>query len=249
MNILVTRSSPYGEELVKKLLLHGKNAWHLPLIKFQTGKNLYLLQNKINSLRQGDLIFIVSKNAIDYAYNWLNKSEYIWPDKINYYAIGKSTGKLINQLTGHKVFFPINEENSNNLLQLPSLNHIKGKKALILNGNNGLKILGNTLIERGAKVEYCECYHRYPIKYNKKKELNNILKLKIDTIIVTSAEILRQLYKLIPKFYRINWLIHCKLIVTSQRIYLIANQLGWTNITISRTANNENLIKIIKKIK
>ncbi|AKC60726.1 uroporphyrinogen-III synthase [Blochmannia endosymbiont of Camponotus (Colobopsis) obliquus] len=248
MNILVTRPSPAGEELVFQLTSHGKKAWHLPLITCYPSKHLMSLTTKLNHLSAGDLLFTISQHAINYANSWLKISGTIWPSTLNYYSIGRSSGLLMNKLTGCFINFPKKNETSEELLQLPSLNHINGKRILILNSKNGRNILEKTLKKKGGQVDVCECYYRNPINYNGEEQAHRIIKLGINTLVITSGEMLQQLYYLLPKKYHTSWLLKCKLIVVSKRLALQGYQLGWQDILITKQANNTSLLKTILKI-
>lgn len=248
MNILITRPSPDGEKLVNKLLSIGKSAYHLPLIYFSPGTTLSLIKKKLSFLSNGDLLFIMSKRAVRYAHQQLLNMNTYWPPAITYYSIGEKTSLKMYTLSGIQSKYPKNQETSENLLQLPELTHnISGRRALILKGNNGRNLLQNTLQKRGVLVYCCECYTRKLYKYNSIEQYTRMLMLNITTIVVTSEEILKQLYYLIPKNCRKTWLIQCRLIVVSSRLAYIAQKLGWTDIIITHSANNHSIFtKIIK---
>lgn len=249
MNILVTRPSPDGEELVKKLNSIGIEAYHLPLIYFSPGKTLSLIKNKIHSLAKGDFLFIVSQHAVKYAhYQLLNTGDY-WPNTIQYYTIGYKTSLKLYTLSGIKSKFPAYEENSENLVRFPELKyHILGRKALILKGNNGGRnFLKNTLKKRGALVLCCECYTRELFKYDGIEQCDRLLTLNIKIIVITTGEMLKQLYYLIPSYYRQTWLIRCCLIVVSLRQANLARKLGWTNIVITKSSNNSVILNTLIK--
>lgn len=248
MNILITRPSPDGEKLVNKLLSIGKFAYHLPLIYFSPGSTLSLLKKKLSFLSQGDLLFIVSQHAVQYAHLQLLNTQTHWPTTITYYTIGYKTSLKMYTLSGIKSKYPKNQETSENLLQFPELiNNISGRRALILKGNNGRNLLQNTLRKRGVSVFCCECYTRKLHKYNSIEQYNRMIMLNITVIVVTSSEILNQLYYLIPQDYRTTWLIRCRLIVVSPRLASLAQKLGWKDIIITNSANNNViLINLIK---
>ncbi|URJ25056.1 uroporphyrinogen-III synthase [Candidatus Blochmannia ocreatus (nom. nud.)] len=245
MTILVTRPSPYGEKLVSKLLSFGKKAFHLPLIYFSTGKTLYLLEKQLNLLSKGDLLLITSQQAINYAHRRLIDIRKSWPIGLIYCAIGRSTSKKMHNLSGILAKYPIDEETSECLLQSPELMHINGKRVLILRGNNGRTILDDVLRQRGAMVLSCECYSRNLLKYDGLEQCLNLLRLNIEILVITSGVVLEQLYYLIPKFYRIGWLIRCKLVVVSMRLASVARNLGWTDIIIAKSADNNSLIQVL----
>lgn len=244
MNILITRPSPYGEELVKKLLSIGKLAYHLPLIYFSSGKTLSSIKNQLNSLSKGDFLFIVSQHAVKYAHNHLLRVGMSWPTTIKYYSIGRKTSLKMYLLSGIQSKYPSHEETSESLLQIPELiYHISGHQALILKGNNGGRnLLKNTLQKRGASVLCCECYTRRAFQYNGIIEYHRMLALNIKIIVVTTESMLKQLFYLIPNYYRKKWLLQCNLIVVSSRLATLAHNLGWEKIIITKSANNNSIL-------
>src|SRR5471030_2309363 len=166
MTILVTRPSPSGEQLVSRLRTLGRVAYHSPLIEFAPGRELATLPNLLSSLNPHDLVFVLSQHVVKYAEHALNQAKQHWPEAVNYYAIGRTTGLLFHRVSSLPVIYPHDGETSEVLLNLPDLQHLAGKKALILRGNGGRELLAETLRQRGVEVIYCECYQRSQIYYD-----------------------------------------------------------------------------------
>lgn len=57
-------------------------------------------------------------------------------------------------MSGCNIHYPLDREISEVLLQLPELQNIAGKRALILRGNGGRELIGETLTARGADVGF-----------------------------------------------------------------------------------------------
>ncbi|MNB95592.1 uroporphyrinogen-III synthase [compost metagenome] len=57
---------------------------------------------------------------------------------------------------------------------------------------------------------------------------------------------LQQLYALIPEWYRTNWLLHCRLIVVSERLAGLAQELGWQDIRVADNADNDALLRALQ---
>lgn len=249
MTILITRPSPYGEELVQKLLAVGKLAYHLPLIYFSTGKTLFLIKKQLNSLIKGDFLFFISQNAVKYAHYQLLNLKMYWPNTIQYYTIGYKTSLKMYILSGIRSKYPLYEENSESLLQIPELiSDISGRQVLILTGNNGGRnLLQKTLQKRGATVLCCECYTRNTFQYNGIEQYNRMLTLKINIIVVTTGNMLTQLYNLLPTHYYHQWLLKCRLVVISSRLAYLAEKLGWKDIIITKSANNKSILLTLIK--
>lgn len=63
---------------------------------------------------------------------------------------------------------------------------------------------------------------------------------------MTSGEMLQQLYTLTPDWYRENWLLRCQLLVVSERLASLARALGWQNIRVAATADNDALLRALQ---
>lgn len=248
MSILITRPSPHGERLVNKLLSVGKLAYHFPLIYFSMGKGLSLLQHKLSVLSDGDFLFITSGSAVWYAHYQLLRIGMSWPTKLVYYSIGQATSIKMYYLSGILVKYSKFQETSEGLLKLSELINIYGKRrALILKGNNGRTILKNTLRRRGVCVACCECYSRNFFQYDGIEQYYRMLHWNVKTIVITCESILIRLYYLFPKYYRICWLVRCRLVVISARIAICAESLGWTDIIITYSVDDDVLVSVLLK--
>jgi uroporphyrinogen-III synthase len=137
-------------------------------------------------------------------------------------------------------------ETSEMLLSLPDLQKLSGKKALLLRGNGGRELLGESLAQRGAAVTYCECYQRSPIFYDGSEQSAHWQRAGVDILVVTSGEMLQQIYTLVPDYYRSSWLLRCRLVVVSERLATLAAQMGWSNIRVAENADNDALIRALQ---
>ncbi|MFT8212126.1 MAG: uroporphyrinogen-III synthase [Symbiopectobacterium sp.] len=245
MTILVTRPSPAGEALVERLRKLGHPACHSPLIDFSPGSGLPSLPARLAALRDGDMVFALSQHAVHYASATLNQANLRWPTAPIYYAIGRTTALALHQAASRAVAFPSERETSEMLLQLPELQNISGKNALLLRGNGGRELLATTLAERGARVSYCECYQRSPVYYDGPEQSRHWQQLGIDRLVITSGDMLHQLYALVPNYYRESWLLHCQVIVVSERLASEARQLGWRDVLIADNADNDALVRLL----
>ena len=67
MAVLVTRPDERGKTLVDQLNQAGVVALHLPLLSIEAGAELAQLPTKLNQLKSGDYVFLVSKSAVENA--------------------------------------------------------------------------------------------------------------------------------------------------------------------------------------
>ncbi|WP_449545764.1 uroporphyrinogen-III synthase [Lelliottia amnigena] len=246
MNILVTRPSPAGEQLVSRLRALGQVAWSFPLIEFSPGRELSTLADSLYALQEGDLVFALSQHAVEFAHAQLQQENKRWPTAPHYFAIGRTTALALHTVGGIDVRYPLDREISEVLLQLPELQTVAGKRALVLRGNGGRELLGETLTARGAEVIFCECYQRCAKYYDGAEEAMRWHLRGVDTLVVTSGEMLQQLWSLIPQWYRENWLLRCRLLVVSERLANLARELGWQDIRIAYNADNDALLRALQ---
>lgn len=112
----------------------------------------------------------------------------------------------------------------------------------------GRKLVEKNLQKKGFNVITIECYKRVLKHLNAKEEEKKWSLRQINTLIVTSSEILYYLKNIIFNINNNNWLLKCKIFVVSRRLFKIAKKLGWQDIVISNCARNDCLIKIIKDV-
>ncbi|VAX76966.1 Uroporphyrinogen-III synthase [Serratia symbiotica] len=246
MTILVTRPSPAGLHLVNRLRALGRVAYHAPLIDFRPGCDLPKLAQTLLQLKIGDLVFVLSQHSVLYAESVVGGVGLKWPPHLAYYAIGRASGLALHCISNLPVAYPHDREISERLLTLPELKKLDGRQAFILRGNGGRRLLGDTLCERGATVSYYECYQRRPVYYDGNEQSVYWQKAGIDTLVVTSGEMLQQLYTLVPERYRSFWLLRCCLLVASERLAKLAQDLGWSSIRVAESAANDALIRLLK---
>lgn len=68
----------------------------------------------------------------------------------------------------------------------------------------------------------------------------------VSTLVITSGEMLQQLWALIPEWYRENWLLNCNILVVSDRLAQQARELGWQNIRVAESADNDALLRALQ---
>ncbi|MDF7661000.1 uroporphyrinogen-III synthase [Erwiniaceae bacterium L1_54_6] len=246
MTILVTRPEPAASELVARLRTQGKLAWSLPLIEFTPGRDVDDLPQQLSDLQPDDLVFLLSQQVVTFAHPALQRQGFSWPTQLDYYAIGRSTALALHTVSNLKVDYPHARETSEELVRLNRLQKVSGKRALILRGSPGRELLADTLTERGVDVRYCECYQRCEKYYDGAVEGRRWRDRGITTLVVTSGEMLQQLFGLFPPIDRREWLLHCRLLVVSERLATLAASMGWQDIDVADGADNDALLRALR---
>ena len=244
MRVLITRPEPTGSELITAINSAGGTAHASALISIGVGAELNKLTTYLDNLSSNDLVFLLSKNAVWYANLALEQAGRNWSDKLSYYGIGSSTGQYFQQTTGLPIRWAEHGETSEVLLTLPELQFLEGKRTLLLRGNGGRELLASTLKSRGAQVEYCECYARHPVPYDRIEFNQKWYKANITDIVITSGQMLALLNELIAEDIKPWWLSR-RLLVVSERIADQARQSGWQKVCVANSADNNALLKAL----
>lgn len=120
------------------------------------------VRNRILDFDRYSFAIFVSQNAVRYGAQWLD--EY-WPQlplHSRFLAVGQATAEALKD-AGLPVVaeLPLTSAmNSEALLALPALQSVADQQIIIFRGLGGRTHLGDTLRARGARVDYCELYHR-----------------------------------------------------------------------------------------
>lgn len=244
MAVLVTRPDERGRQLVDLLNQSGIVALHLPLFTFESGKDLENLPNKLLQLNPGDYVFLVSKSAVDFSVKTLKETGFQWREDLHYFTVGQRTAEYFSSQSERIIHYPISQENSEGVLALPPMQQLDEKQILILRGNGGREYLPEQAKQRGAVVDILECYRREPIIYHNEEQTSFCKRSGVDTLVVTSLEILHSLIEFVPESEQ-DWLKTCRLVTVSRRISDTAKQYGWQNIILSPRADNQTLLNTL----
>ncbi|MDU5805503.1 MAG: hydroxymethylbilane synthase [Haemophilus parainfluenzae] len=233
-----------GKSAVEKLNQAGVVALHLPLLSIEAGAELAQLPTKLNQLKSGDYVFLVSQSAVDFADKTLKDIGFNWRQDLQYFTVGHRTAQHFSCQTECTVRYPITSENTEGVLNLPQMTELTDKNLLILRGNGGRELLREQAALRGATVDTIECYQRTPISYNNEEQTSICIRSGVQTLVVTSLEILQALIEFVPENEQ-NWLKNCCLVTVSQRIADVAIQQGWHNVVVSAGADNQSLLNTL----
>jgi uroporphyrinogen-III synthase len=164
--LILTRPLYQNHKLIESIKMENLDIVNMPLIEIE-GIIDYKHSNinqKMN--RSIHCIIFISTNAVIYFGQLLKKFNLPFPKANFIAAIGKSTAQLIKDTFGAEALFPKNIYDSEHLMALSNFDNINEKYCLIIRGKGGRETLKNLLINRGAIVEYLECYQRSMIPFN-----------------------------------------------------------------------------------
>jgi uroporphyrinogen-III synthase len=149
--IVVTRPRELAQAFAQLLEQRGARALVFPAIEIQPLPPPAAL----GRIADFDLVIFVSPSAVRVALSGL-----AWPRGPAVAAIGSGTKRELERAGVARVTAPAAGADSEALLAAPEVQHVAGKRVLIVRGEGGRELLGDSLAARGARVEYAECYSR-----------------------------------------------------------------------------------------
>ncbi len=243
---LITRPLTKGQQLADQITAAQGFALCCPFVEITPGRDSQKINQQMDSLKPHDYIIAVSENAVKYANHYLTAAARQWPQDVHCIAVGPNTAKCWQQLGIKHILIPSTYD-SEGVLQLLENTPISDKNILILRGNGGRETIAETLSSRTAKVVYSEVYQRTAPTYDGEKLINKWLHLAINSVIITSGEILGNVLKSIPSS-SLPWFKNLYFIVPSKRIADIAKAQGINHVIIADGASNSSLFAAIKQL-
>jgi uroporphyrinogen-III synthase len=240
INILVTRPAHQANELAGKIRALGGNPILFPVLEITDVKDPQPLLALIERLEQFDLAIFISPNAVDKAMRFINNKRTL-PPNLKIAAVGKGSADALLRFGVSKVIVPTDHFDSEALLDKIELQHVEGRHVVIFRGNGGRKLLGDTLIRRGAVLEYAECYHRGKPDIDPTDLLAVWSHNKLNAVTITSSEGLHNLFDMVGKFGK-HLLEVTPLFTAHERIAQTAKDLGLT-VVMTTSTGDEGLLR------
>jgi len=150
--ILVTRPRAQAGRLARLIEEAGGRAHLFPAIEIADVP----APPALGKLHEFDLAIFVSPTAVAKTMPRVAS----WPPSLRVATVGSGTRRAVEKHGIKGVLTPSEGADSEALLALPELQRMAGKRVVILRGDGGRALLGDTLAARGARVEYATCYRR-----------------------------------------------------------------------------------------
>lgn len=155
MGVLVTRPEQQAMPLCRLLEAQGASTQRLSVIEVRACERR-ASGTQLGAIQSFDLVVFVSANAVRFGAALLQQSR-----ELNLAAIGPATARSLNQ-AGYRVAIQPDDFNTEGLLNHPRLQHMSGRKVLLIQGRDGRMLLQQELERRGATVTALTVYERVP---------------------------------------------------------------------------------------
>lgn len=243
LSILVTRPEEQAAALCELIQAARGRPIRFPALEIRGPADKRAVRGQLADLRSVDLLIFVSANAVHYAFPQMPDSI---PLDLPLAAVGKATASALESHGLEPTLVPHDSVDSEGLLALPQLQHMTGKRVLIVRGNGGRELLRDTLQQRGAEVGYVEVYRRQLPQRNPANLIRNWHSMA-EAVCVTSVQILDNLFTLLGEQGK-PLLQATPLAVASTRIAEHAAALGCNTIYVADSAIDRDMLKALCEI-
>ena len=192
--ILVTRPIEQAAVLAQGIREAGGEALIFPAMEIVPVTDAALAVG-IDQLHTFDAAIFISPNAARYGLAAIN-AQRNWPTHIQIYALGPGTARELAQQGMADIIQPDGQD-TDALLLLPPLNHVKNQRIVIFRGVGGRELLADTLRARGAVVVYAECYRRVRPDCDAQAVIQRWSIGQIHAVTIASAETLHNLVNML----------------------------------------------------
>lgn len=230
-NIVITRPAGQAAHLAEALAGMGAKPVLFPVLAIFDVEDPRLLHDIAVRLDTFDWACFVSPNAVEKALTTILALR-PWPAGLRTATVGKSSELALAKFGIRDVVAPKDRFDSEALLELPGLQDVAGRRVVIFRGDGGRELLGDTLKQRGATVEYVACYRRDKPQIDPAPLLKLWTEGHLDAVTVTSSEGLRNLIDMVGKLGQ-TWLKKTPLFVPHERIATLARAIGCHEIILT----------------
>jgi uroporphyrinogen-III synthase len=239
--VLVTRPSAQAQGLCDLIAQHGGRPISFPTITIEPTQERVAAKEILQNIISYQIVIFISPNSVKYGLELLSRDSF--SPNVMICAVGKGTARVLTE-NGIKVDIqPDGSFDSESLLAMPELSKVAANRILIVRGNGGRRLLGDTLQERGANVDYLEVYSR-KISSIDPKPVIATWEREVDIVTATSCGILDNLFSLLGEAGRAQ-LCATPLVVVSQRIKVRAQEHGCNSIVLAGEASDRGLLAAI----
>jgi uroporphyrinogen-III synthase len=244
LHILVTRPDPAGSELCQLIEAKGGSTYFFPTIAFAPPPDLIACQRALAVIGEQDWLIFVSPQAVYHGVPVIRQHWLVLPPTVKLAAIGAGTQQALHQAGYQSVICPESAWNSEGLLALPDFDEVNGKKIMIIRGLAGRELIDKAFEHLGAQVTPLIVYQRTLPKVEANVPAELILAHKISVIVSSSGDGVKNLTILLAA-KTANKLFSIPLIVMSDRINTLAEDLGFQTIWVASNASHLAILDLL----
>lgn len=194
----------------------------------------------LRRLERFHLAIFVSPIAVEQAMRHVAR----WPAGVQCAAVGTGTRRALEARGVGGIIAPAGAADSEALLALPALQDVHGRRVLIVRGEGGRALLGETLRARGAEVELAECYRRVRPKADPAPVIAAWEAGALHAVTVSSSAGLENLFAMLGVAGE-RWLRATPLFAPHVRVAAHAERLGAGRVVVAGPGDAEMIDRLV----
>jgi len=246
IHVLVTRPEDQQQNLVELIESEGGEAVRFPTLEIAPTEHQQELRNTLQHLDQYNLAVFISPNAAQFVFDALSKLGLRLPDSLLLGCVGKGCARAVEEQGYTLHAMPVSGIGSEGLLKHELMQLVEGKRVVIFRGNGGRELLADSLRERGAEVEYCECYRRKTPDVDATPLVKRWRNDGVQVVTITSTQALKNLERMIGDDAG-HLLRDTPLVALSERIAEVASRMGCKEVRVTSDTSDTAIVDAIKQ--
>ncbi len=196
LGVLITRPEGRNGDLQAALERAGARVCVQPLLDIQpladSEPEWQASRRRLMDLDLYRHLIFISVNAVEQGLLRIESLWPQWPQGLQCYGVGEATrAALANCGLPLQLVDSIGANDSESLLACPSLQNVAGDGVLIVRGVGGRETLATKLRERGARVDYAECYRRRPVAHAAERLAEIFRAGEVEVVCLNSGDTLK----------------------------------------------------------
>jgi len=234
IGVLVTRPEHLSQRLADLILGLGGEPLLFPAMEIVAQPDA-VTAPVLKRLAQFGLAVFTSSNAARLVMQRIANAGGL-PAGMRVAALGPGTAAELKKFGVREMITPDSDFDSEALLDALSGLQFAGKSVVIFRGQGGRELLGESLRQRGAQVEYVECYRRA----RPRRDLAELMPLwqqgSLRACLATSSEIVINLFDMAGEACR-PWLCQTPMFVSHPRVAVTAFASGVHTVFVAGTGD------------
>ena len=246
LGVVVTRPEKQARELAQLVERLGGRATSFPALEISPVPNTQPVLERLKRLAIADWAIFISVNAVEFGLELIDAV----PTDLSKTRVASIGNATASALESHRV--PVDLKcpppaGSESLLSTTAMRTVRGLRIFIFRGMGGRELLKQTLQDRGAMVEYIECYQRGRAQ----SDANDLARIHRDggaeVIVASSVDGLQHLVQMIRNQGH-EHILGTGLVVIGERQLTAAHNLGWLGkVLMADDASNQSILNKLQE--
>jgi uroporphyrinogen-III synthase len=237
-SVVITRPSSMAGAMRRRVEGLGGKPIGLPGIALRAAADAGKARRELRAVRSADIVVFISPAAVRFAWNLLPRLRFARTTCV--LAPGAGSVRAL-QRRGAAASYPPERQDSEGLLDLPSLTRVRRRHIALVGAAGGRELLSRELRARGARVQLIEVYRRSVPRLDRRHfaQLERATGPLIG--LFSSAEALTNLHMQMPPALFAH-IAAGDCVVSGARVAEVAHTLGFAHVHVATSASPEALL-------